>query len=81
MEKKSPRLRMLRVEIEYFVFPKPADSNIYINCCTVNLAIFLFFCLFLPFTVITTSKYLDDTVMIIKSCELLGVFWTDKPLK
>ena len=29
----------------------------------------------------TTSKYLDDTVMIIKNCQLLGFFWTDKPLK
>lgn len=29
----------------------------------------------------TTSKYLDDTIMIIESCELLGFFWTDKPLK
>lgn len=29
----------------------------------------------------TTSKYLDETVMIIKSCQLLGFFWTDRPLK
>lgn len=26
------------------------------------------------------SKYLDDTAMMITKCELLGFFWTDKPL-